>query len=305
MNSDARQTIPHIAIISGLLLAGNNPNILEGVFATERDDEGDSYRILFLDYGLAYPSCYKVAWQWLRGHTKRLWIDKVISTYETRRDEKFSGDAQPDHDMEDLRAMTTLSPTDWLLIICITTLLLGVPFVLAFLTAFYTPEVGLSCRSLTFTIYASVQAAQILLWLWAYAGPLAPRDDDQGGLYPLNVFRRGGWLDRTGFYHPNDMEWLLGPDLRNVSVSMLWKLVRSKRFWSLRTFWCLLYSACEVVFGTIAVTTALGGTIMQLMGVYTADVCMVTVDYWFAPYASRPKAVISKNSGDMISFATG
>ncbi len=56
-------TVPRIAIVSGLLLAGNNPNILEGVFATERDEQGDSFTVLGINFELAYPSCYKVAWQ--------------------------------------------------------------------------------------------------------------------------------------------------------------------------------------------------------------------------------------------------
>ena len=50
-------------------------------------------------------------------------------------------------------------------------LLLGVPFLLTFPTAFFTPEDGLSCRSLTFVVFASVEYTQIALWLWAYAGP--------------------------------------------------------------------------------------------------------------------------------------
>ncbi len=60
--------IPHIAIVSGLLLAGNNPNILEGVLATEREDQADAdpadIRVFFglLRFELVYPSCYKVAW---------------------------------------------------------------------------------------------------------------------------------------------------------------------------------------------------------------------------------------------------
>jgi hypothetical protein len=55
-------TIPHIAIVSGLLLAGNNPSILEGVFATQREAGLDRVKFLGLNFGLAYPSCYKVAW---------------------------------------------------------------------------------------------------------------------------------------------------------------------------------------------------------------------------------------------------
>lgn len=51
-------------MVFGLLLAGNNPNIIEGVFATVRDDPKDSGPGLFgLRFEFPYPSCYKVAWQ--------------------------------------------------------------------------------------------------------------------------------------------------------------------------------------------------------------------------------------------------
>ena len=66
-----------------------------------------------------------------------------------------------------LRRETTLTTKSWGIIIGMTLLLMdrlssivsadilstdnniGVPFILAFLTAFYTPQVGISCRTLT------------------------------------------------------------------------------------------------------------------------------------------------------------
>lgn len=73
-----------------------------------------------------------------------------------------------------------------------TLLLIGVPYVLAFLTGFFTPPIVLSCRSLTFTVYAVAQICQIVLWLWVYAG--AP---DEGGLF--SFFRKDEFLDQCGF----------------------------------------------------------------------------------------------------------
>lgn len=133
--------IPHIAIISGLLLAGNNPNILEGIVATQRQEQDDGMSFLGLTFNLTYPSCYKVAWQWHRGHNKKLWIDKLLETYLRR-----PGDEKPDKDMELLQGKTSLSILDWFVVLFLGALLLGVPFFLAFITAFYTPQVGLSCR---------------------------------------------------------------------------------------------------------------------------------------------------------------
>ena len=50
--------IPHIAIISGLLLAGNNPNILEGVVEEPTCEHQPAYLHLFT---LVYESRYRPA----------------------------------------------------------------------------------------------------------------------------------------------------------------------------------------------------------------------------------------------------
>lgn len=292
-------TIPHIAIVSGLLLAGNNPNILEGVFATDVEPKSDDHRFLGLRFELAYPSCYKVAWQWLRGHTKKKWIDKLIETYETRYDCDFDGDRDVDSDIKDLRAVTTLSPLDWFLVLSLAALLLGVPFTLAFLTSFFTPEIGLSCRSLTFTVYACLEFSQILLWLWAYAGPPPARSDGEKHL--LNFLCRGGWLHRHGFYNPASTTWLLGPRGYR-SLRQAWPTAREQ---PMRVFWCALWYSLTTVFGLSAIFTALGGTLMQLIGVYSAGLCYVTVENWTKPYDMRPMPVISSNSREMILYASG
>lgn len=135
--------IPHIAIISGLLLAGNNPNILEGIVATQRQEQDESIRFLGLTFNLTYPSCYKVAWQWHRGHNKKLWIDKLLKTYLNR---PGGEDDVVSRDLRQLHSKTSLSLNDWVIVLFLAALLLGVPFFLAFITAFYTPQVGLSCR---------------------------------------------------------------------------------------------------------------------------------------------------------------
>lgn len=162
-------TIPHIAIISGLLLAGNNPNILEGVLATHDRKVEEPKRILMLEFGLAYPSCYKVAWQWYRGPNKKRWIETLIGTYDPRGTISSPGEYYESiqQDMEKLRDKTSPGSLDWFLVLSMCGLLLGVPFILAFLTAFYTPVIGVSCRSFTFVIYTGAQFGQVLLWLWA------------------------------------------------------------------------------------------------------------------------------------------
>ncbi|KAK4246930.1 hypothetical protein C7999DRAFT_41730 [Corynascus novoguineensis] len=302
--------IPHIAIVSGLLLAGNNPNILEGVFATEREDkaDNDSISLLFglLRFELVYPSCYKVAWQWQRGHTKKQWINQLLQTYSRRADVEYACQADTDDDdLENLRAKTNLSSLDWFLVLSLTFLLLGVPFVLAFLTSFFTPQTGLSCRSLTFAISFCIQVAQIGLWLWAYAGPPVALAEDATwpargrwrGFHPLSFFRQGGWLDTNGFYTPTSVNWLLTENGRRRTVG---EVVRSRELWSFRAMWCGIYYFLVVVFGFAAIFSSLGGTLMQIMGVYRTAMCYINVQYWLVPVEEKPMAILSTNSEEMI-----
>lgn len=299
--------IPHIAIVSGLLLAGNNPSILEGVFATERDAQADddsaTTYILFglLRFELAYPSCYKVAWQWQRGHTKKQWINQLLRTYKRRahdRDcnDEYSGISHAsvatgnrsgpilprttgqcivhDNYLEDLRARTSLSPLDWFHILSLTLLLLGVPFVLAFVNAYFQTPIGLACHTLTFTVYFCIQIAQIGLWFWAYAGQLPALNQDadaeagathhrRRGFRPLDLFRRGGWLDTSGFYTPTSVDWLLTDNGRSRTA---WEVVWSRDLWSVRAMWSGIYYFLVAVFGLGAIFSSIGGTLMQILG---------------------------------------
>ncbi|KAI1872646.1 hypothetical protein JX265_005526 [Neoarthrinium moseri] len=294
--------IPHISIISGLLLAGNNPNILEGVFATERGEEKDIINFFGLRFGLAFPSCYKTAWQWRRGHGKKTWISKVIDTYGVRKDVDFKGNIEPDDDMEDLREKTTLVAFDWIFILAITTLLIYVPYVLAFLTSYFTPPIGLACRSLTSSVYASSQAGQILLWFWANCGPPMGKAKNETQRGTWDFARQGGWLDRNGFFNPSSVSWLIqsNPDW---SVDRPWRILKSRRFWSVRMLFSLIYQFLVVIFGISAVFSVLGGTLMQLMGVYSANMCYVPSRWWLVPFEDRPVIMISKNTALMITMA--
>jgi hypothetical protein len=293
--------IPHIAIISGLLLAGNNPNILEGVFATEREEEDNEITVLGLRFGLAYPSCYKTAWQWRRGHSKKKWINQIIETYGERRDYEFMGNVEADPDMEDLHDKTTLVTLDWVFILLMTCLLIYVPYVLAFLTSYYTPQIGLSCRSLTSTVYACCQGGQIFLWFWANCGPPLANNDPHR-LKSLDFARNGGWLHRSGFFNPSSSSWFLKSS-KGKSANKPWTRLRPNSVWQTRMVWCALYYFLAVLFGAGAIFAVLGGTLMQLMGVYSANMCAVTAAWWLVPFEQRPRAVISLNTAEMIASA--
>ena len=145
------------------------------------------------------------------------------------------GPLVPDEDMGALRRATTLTIKSWGITIGMTLLLMdrlssivsadilstdnntGVPFILAFLTAFYTPQVGISCRTLTISVYTITQLCQIILWLWVYAG--APEE----GACP-HILRKGGFIHRTGFYTPTDISSLRSRETL-FTLSSLWSVI--------------------------------------------------------------------------------
>lgn len=268
--------IPHISIISGLLLAGNNPNTLEGVMALEFGDveEKESFEKkhwLNSIFELAYESRYRPKWLWERGRSKQDWIDRVITTYEFRAPSGRRGSMVPDEDMAALRVATTMDFMSWAIILTLTLLLMGTPFVLAFLVSFYTPQVGVSCRSFTILIYAIAQLCQVVLWMWAYAGPPA------NGKY-FKFFRKGGFLDRNGFFTP-------------TNIKSLWK---KETFWSLQSLWALIWFNLATIFGFGGVLSTIGGTMMQLMGVYSSSKCSVNASWWTRPH-DQVMVTISRN----------
>jgi hypothetical protein len=70
-------TIPHLSIVSGLLLAGNNPNTFEKVVAHEFGDVEDpeSFEDKHFCWAkfseLTYNSRYQPQWLWLGARSKR------------------------------------------------------------------------------------------------------------------------------------------------------------------------------------------------------------------------------------------
>jgi hypothetical protein len=258
--------VPHISIVSGLLLAGNNPNTLEAVIGRDASEIEDNVWIceaLGLGFGLAYPSRYKTAWMWLRGRQKRHWVDRVLDSYsltqgsipverllpeESTRDQRqakfmkhpgFQSDVDiaTDPDIEELRKATDLSWVDWCTVMFITSTFIMVPFVLAFLTSYYTPRVGVSCRTLTYIVYTITQVCQIGLFLIAHVNSRTSIDDTFHA--PTNT---------STLFHPN------GPFSRDPK----------NMFWTMQSLRCVVWYGLALVFGAVAIFAAIGGTFMQM-----------------------------------------
>ncbi|KAK1638399.1 hypothetical protein BDP81DRAFT_207382 [Colletotrichum phormii] len=82
---------------------------------------------------------------------------KLLTVYGRTTDVKFLGHECFDDDMRELYYTTTLSPHHWFVLLSITLLLVGIPYLFAFMLAFFTPQVGLSRRSITCLVYFCLQ----------------------------------------------------------------------------------------------------------------------------------------------------
>ena len=215
--------VPHIAIISGLLLAGNNPNNLEGVVCEPTQQPQTPHCHLF---ELVYDSRYRPTWAWQRGRSKKIWIQRIC----------HDRVASP----EGLAAKVRMKPGDWMVVGLFAYSMILVPSLLALLTSYFTPVVGLSCRSLTFLVYMICQFYLTVLWIWDIESTYL---DSEGA--PHTPVTRIPWLN--GGVRDNWQAYIWWP---NVFIS-----------------------------GACAVFTAIGGTMMQLMGVFRNCRCALPVNY--------------------------
>ena len=131
-------TIPHVAIVAGCLLAGNNPNTLEIIVSSEKGGpwEGSDvkarrgFRKFYLPY---YQSVYVPVEMWARGKNKKLWIDELIFRYgatPTSKDAEGRGKHVARHNKGEFH----FDLWDWIWMVNITIGLMVLPFALAFLT---------------------------------------------------------------------------------------------------------------------------------------------------------------------------
>ena len=236
-------TIPHIAVISGLLLAGNNPKTLEVVFRTKTTNEE------YLKWGLVtwfYDSRYHPASLWNRGRSKRTWALRTI----------HHSPRAPEH----LEKSLAMGFDDWATVAACAGLLIGTPSILAFVTSYLTPQVGLSCRSMTFLVYVLCQMWLVMLWIW-------------------NI--ESTYLDSRGIPHT--------PVTRSV-------LTRHPhpRLWQ-----AYLWQSQTLIACSISVFTGIGGTLMQTIGVYRNCLCYLNVGQWGSSRFNA-EIVISTNSAEDI-----
>lgn len=255
--------IPHVAVVSGCLLAGNNPNTLEVIISglatswnpDSSENKGKNHWWSFLDiYGPFYESDYQPVWMWERGRSKRNWIRRVMM--EAPLGEQFVDVAKsPEEPREPYYFKFDI--IDWISLVIAGLALTGTPFVLALLTSYYTPTVGLSCRSLTFVLYYSFQVWLSIIWFLD--------------------FRK---KTRHSFFAK--VAWRPGSSEKTITLPSIYGILTA--------------------FGLAGSTfTAIAGTFMQILGVYRNCLCTIPMSSWSSK--GNYPVVISTNTADDIRLA--
>ncbi|KAI1749445.1 hypothetical protein F4782DRAFT_549731 [Xylaria castorea] len=265
--------IPYLAIIACAMLAANSPSTLDGIvydgantalpdeyemsFLATRIQAAKAYKpmamILRLIEGYnpvetAFEGRFQTVKLWKRGLNKRQWVQEAVNDYEDSMTLHRLGKGMTPRT---LRARLTLNAQDCSYVAVGSLFLVLTPSSLAFILSYHTPRSGLSCRSLTYLVYAISQVCEMILW------SLAAR---------LRIKYGNQWSEMTP---------------------------TAKRF-----CW---YG--QVFVGFFAIFAAVGGSILQLLGVYRTCLCQVPATFW--PYLHSAEAYfpLSTNSQAAIEAA--
>jgi hypothetical protein len=264
------RTIPHVAIVAGCLLAGNNPNTLEIIVSSEKGGpwEGSDvmarrgFRKFYLSY---YQSVYVPVEMWARGKNKKLWIDELFFRYgasPTSKDAEGRGKHVARHNKGEFH----FDLWDWIWMVNITIGLMVLPFVLAFLTSYYTPTVGIACRTLNFLMYFIFQICLGTIWLFDFFTPFA---------WTQHV----SWLpfgtiieERPVKLASKDNKSLMDDERPQGEVTEIVKRIRNN---APTTMGFLLgFFFLGSMFTTVV------GTFLQILGVYRNCLCQIPINYW-------------------------
>ncbi|KAI0378006.1 hypothetical protein F5Y04DRAFT_291469 [Hypomontagnella monticulosa] len=264
--------IPYLAIISCAMLASNSPCALDGIvydggttapkdeyeqsFWKQQLEKAKTYRgIGFVVRQLtgynpietSFEGRFRTVKLWKRGLNKREWVQEAISEYIPFSAYQGNNKISPN----ELRKRLTLDRIDCLYVFVGALFAVLVPGCLAFLTSYNTPQAGLSCRSLTYVVYAISQVCEMALWTCAAR---------------LKIRYGTRWSETNP-----------------IAKRICW--------WG------------QVFVGFFAIFAAVGGTTMQLLGVYRSCACKVPASHW--PRLNDPNAyiVLSDNTGEDIRAA--
>ncbi|MCJ1369577.1 hypothetical protein MMC20_000789 [Loxospora ochrophaea] len=155
--------ILHVTIISGSLLASNNPSTVVAIVGRGRDQGSKNQSKPALEAtvqakieklsqaSLVYDSRYEPVWMWDRGKTKARWL---------RGTQAWKKDW--------FRQKIEISDTGWIGLIVVAVFLIMFPCAIAFWIEFQTPARGVACRALTIIVYTVGQIVMIILTAWSH-----------------------------------------------------------------------------------------------------------------------------------------
>lgn len=135
-------SLVHVSMVSGCLLASNNPSTLRAILGDDFNDNDQldpPDRALLQWFPLVYPKTFKSAWLWNRGREKHKWISRILVFAD----------------------QITISRWEYILIGLAAILLILIPSILGLIVAYQTPQIGLSCRSVAILIYTCTQITLI------------------------------------------------------------------------------------------------------------------------------------------------
>lgn len=259
--------IVHVAIVSGTLLASNNPSpvtLLVGHLRVERPARGVLERV----FPPVYAGAFGTVSMWRRGVNKRAWLERTRAWRE----------------VEGWRGKVAMGGGEWAMAGVFTFVLISLPAAAGAFVSWRTPPVGFSCRSLSFVLYMGWEIVLtpvyfvwleargekgVVAWCWevwveGWGGTQESdggREDGNGQVVEMVGLTVGGTEAKRPEEHVTVMA---APE--------------SKR-WSLasQVWWFLAFL---VVF-TMAIFTSIVLTLMQIIGVYRNCFCYVTTAYWF------------------------
>ncbi|OTB09441.1 hypothetical protein M426DRAFT_79558 [Hypoxylon sp. CI-4A] len=277
-------TIPHIALVSCLLLAGNNPNIWQSAVTESFFSHNNSQRpgrlalepfyngvrgynteipintstvpnqpksfisrIFDHVFVLAYrESAFRPAWMWNRGSSKALWVWKLGQQYPHLRN--MYNEVLEDRFGKDLWASSFFG-----------FFLYFVPIFFGTLVSYNTPQAGFGCRSIVILVYAVSQFVLQLLWVLRWYS-----------------FDRGERRKNNSFLYRA---------AKSTMVSYVWYSL-----FALATF--------------LGALSSIAGTIFTLINVLTNCFCALPAQYWWSRW-TNPDALIffDDSTKDQLDYA--
>jgi hypothetical protein len=230
--------IVHVAIVSGTLLAANNPSTSSGIVGSSHQamnrsrnkiEHGAADEGRFTQKWLGWTKTYETEFQpvsiWDRGANKMEWIYKTDAYNESPTKDNF-------------QKLMHISKWNWVCIFSLAFLLIVIPPTAGGVVTYFTPPRGIACRSLSFILYGSNQLVVTALATLKAARP-----------------------------H--------------------WKWMQNRRF--------ILLS---VPFWFFSLVAAIGGTVMQISGVYRNCICYAGAENWYHIGRKNPMIQVANDTED-------